>query len=95
MRLACESFVRRITALKNINIMTDLKWKVLATKRRERVEDRTQKLGSGELTDSADICDTEWCEAKCSPNSSRFATALEKPLTLSIAMQPRKQWTCL
>ncbi|CAJ1337023.1 unnamed protein product [Effrenium voratum] len=33
---------RRITALKNINIMTDLKWKVLATKRRERVEDRTQ-----------------------------------------------------
>lgn len=31
---------RRIMALKNINIMTDLKWKVLATKRRERVEDR-------------------------------------------------------
>lgn len=31
---------RRILALKNINIMTDLKWKVLATKRRERVEDR-------------------------------------------------------
>ncbi|CAK9095801.1 unnamed protein product [Durusdinium trenchii] len=31
---------RRVNALKNINIMTDLKWKVLATKRRERVEDR-------------------------------------------------------
>ncbi|CAE7497615.1 unnamed protein product [Symbiodinium natans] len=41
-----EMICRRIAALKDISVMTDKEWKVLGTARRERWEDKTERLKS-------------------------------------------------
>lgn len=71
---------RRILALKNIEIMTDLKWKVLATKRRERVEDKIASAESQGMALSqmkwTNLPATKWVEG----DASRIQKGRERSL---------------